>query len=53
MDDLLGSFSGYTRVRQKCAEKICVGLWGQSTISMARHYRSEGPSVTKCYIFSL
>jgi hypothetical protein len=31
MGDLLGSFSESVRVRTKHAEKIRVGLWGQST----------------------
>ena len=50
MGDLLGSFSGCARVRPKCAGKTCVGLWGQSTVSMSSHQQSEGPG---CYSISL
>ena len=50
MGDLLGSVPGCARVRPKCAGKTCVGLWGQSTVSMSSHQRSERPG---CYTAAL
>ena len=44
--DLLGSYPRCARVKSKCAGKTCIGLWGQSTISMSSHRRSVGPG---CY----
>ena len=49
MNDLLGSFSGCARIRPKCTEKTCVGLWGQSTVSIGSHGRSEGSGCYSCY----
>ena len=46
MDDILGSFSRCARMKPKCAEKTCVGLWGQSTVSLGSHQHSDGP---RCY----
>jgi hypothetical protein len=37
MGDLLGSFPGCARVRPNCAGKTCVGLWGQSIVSMSSY----------------
>ena len=49
MGDLLGSFLRHAQVRPKCAEKTCVGLWGQSTVSMSSHRWSLGSG---CYIWT-
>ena len=49
MGDLLGSFLGRTRMRSKCAEKTCVGLWSQSPVSMSSHRLSDGPRCYKWY----
>ena len=49
MSDLLGSFLGCVRVRPKCAEKICVGLWGQTTVSISSHRQSVRPTFYKWY----
>ena len=46
MGDLLGSFPKCARVRPKCARKTYVGLWGQSSVSIGRQRRTEGP---ECY----
>ena len=48
-DHFVGSFPGCTRVRPKCGENTCVGLWGQSTVSMSNHQWSEGSG---CYILN-
>ena len=49
MGDLLGSFPRSARVRPKCAEKTCVSLWSQSTVSIGRHRQSEGSGCYKWY----
>ena len=50
MGGLLGSFLGCARVRPECARKICVGLYGQSTVSMSSYRRLERPGCYNWYL---
>ena len=48
MGDLMGSFPSRARVRPKCVGTTCVGLWGQSKVSLSNHWRSKGSSCYTC-----
>ena len=37
----------------KCAEKTCVGLWGQFIVSMSSHRLYEGPKCIKDIVCAL